>query len=105
MNTRKADYNTFYMIGNLLQLADCLGLQTRFAPLVDNDGRIKGNRVAIREGMNEKQTAFILAHEIAHAALHYDKGNIIGLPEYEEQADRTANLLLKALSIRGTQYV
>lgn len=101
MNTRRPDTQSFFTIGSLLLLADSLGLKTRFADLRDNDGLIKGERVAIRDGMNEKQTAFILAHEIAHAALHFDKGNIRGLPEYEEQANRAAGLLLMALNVRG----
>lgn len=97
--TRKPQSRDYFTIGRLLQLAESMGLDLRFADLLDNDGRIKGGRVAIRDGMPEQQTAFIIAHEIAHAALHFDKGDIIGLPEYEEQADRAAVLLLKAFTI------
>ena len=42
-----------------------------------------------------------LAHELAHAYLHYDKGDTINSDlheQYEEQADRAAKMLLDLLN-------
>lgn len=85
----------------LIRLANTKNISVKFKPLKYNDGRLKGNQILIREGMDEDHTIWILAHEIAHWFLHYDKGNTITSPlhdEYEEQADRGARLLLCALS-------
>lgn len=42
-----------------------------------------------------------IAHELAHAFLHYDKGDITSgnKAEYEEQADRAATMLLEVLEV------
>lgn len=43
-----------------------------------------------------------LAHELAHAYLHYDKGDTIHSErhaDYEEQADRAAEMLLELASL------
>lgn len=87
-------------VEELIRFANSMGLSVKFKPLKYNDGRLKGNQILIREDMDVSQTVGVLAHEIAHAALHYDKGNTITSPlhaEYEEQADRGAVLLLRAL--------
>lgn len=87
----------------LLQLATGKGIIVRFAPLQSSDGRLKGNRLAIRQDLPTiEDINYNLAHEIAHAFLHYDKGNTINSDlhgEYEEQADRAAKMLLEAISI------
>lgn len=47
-----------------------------------------------------EEVNYNLAHELAHAYLHYDKGDTInsGMHEqYEEQADRAAKMLLDAI--------
>ena len=54
----------------------------------------------------ERAKAFVhifLRHELAHAYLHYDKGNIVDNKNqsYEEQADRAANMLLETIQITG----
>ena len=60
----------------LLKEADSLGLVVKEKPLQYNNGRIKGNRIAIRkdiETTNEK--ACVLAEELGH---HYTAaGNIL----------------------------
>lgn len=88
-------------VKELIKLANTKNISVKFKPLKYNDGRLKGNQILIREGMDEDHTIWILAHEIAHWFLHYDKGNTMTSPlhdEYEEQADRGARLLLCALS-------
>lgn len=79
----------------LIHLSRKKGLQVKFAPLQYNYGRIKGNRVGIANDIDIDKINYTLAHELAHAYLHYDKGDIItndGI--YEEQADRAADMLL-----------
>ena len=71
------------------------------------DGRIKGDRIGIRQSLESiDEYNYNLAHELAHAYPHYDKGSI--LPDmddkklhkqYEEQADRAAKMLLAALTV------
>ena len=73
-------------VKELIRLANTKNISVKFKPLKYNDGRLKGNQILIREGMDEDHTIWILAHEIAH----HD--------EYEEQADRGAKMLLCALS-------
>ena len=84
----------------LVHLANQKNISVLFADLHAYDGRIKGNRLAVRSslpGINEFN--FILAHELAHAYLHYDKGDITETKEYEEEADRAAMLLLDAMKV------
>ena len=90
------------VFAKLVHIATEHGIIVRFAPLQANDGRIKGNRIAIRQDLPTiDDYNYNLAHEIAHAFLHCDKGNIMNSDreaEYEEQADRAARMLLIALS-------
>ena len=82
-------------VKELIRLANTKNISVKFKPLKYNDGRLKGNQILIREGMDEDHTIWILAF------LHYDKGNTMTSPlhdEYEEQADRGAKMLLCALS-------
>ena len=59
----------------LVHLATSKGIVVRFAPLQSNDGRLKGNRIAIRQNLPTiEDFNYNLAHELAHAFLHYDKG-------------------------------
>ena len=58
---------------------------------------VRGNRVGIRAGMSIDDINYSVAHELAHCFLHFDKGDTINAEnhdEYEEQADRAAQLLL-----------
>lgn len=60
----------------LLMNADAEGLIVKEKPLVENDGRIKGKRIAIRKDIpTGKEKACILAEELGH---HYTTvGNIL----------------------------
>lgn len=87
----------------LVHLATRRGIIVRFCPFQAYDGRIKGNKIGIRQDLPTiEDFNYNLAHELAHAFLHYDKGNMMGSEkeaEYEEQADRAAKLLLAALEM------
>lgn len=85
----------------LLHLSTNNGIVVRFAPLPVSQGRLKGNRMALKDSMEIDDINFNLAHELAHYYLHYDKGDIINSCsiEYEEQADRAAKMILDLLSL------
>lgn len=79
----------------LIHLSRKKNIQVKFAPLQFNYGRLKGDRVAIANDISIEKINHTLAHELAHAYLHYDKGNIIQNDgSYEEQADRAAVMLV-----------
>lgn len=79
------------------------GIIVRFVPLQGYNGRIKGNRLGIRQSLGSiDEFNYSLAHELAHVYLHYDKGDLVNIDEesmapYEEQADRAARMLLDVL--------
>ena len=79
----------------LMLLARKNSLQVQFLPLQASCGRIYNNRIGIANNMSIEQINLTLAHELAHAYLHYDKGDITeSTGDYEEQAERTARMLL-----------
>lgn len=86
----------------LVHLAVEKGIIVRFVPLRGYNGRIGGNRLGIRQSLGTiDEYNYSLAHELAHAYLHYDKGDLMD-PEkdaepYEEQADRAARMILDVL--------
>jgi len=59
----------------LLIEADEQNLIVKEKPLADNDGRIKGNRIAIRRNISEIQKKCILSEEIGH--YHTSIGDIL----------------------------
>lgn len=89
----------------LVHMATKKGIVVRFDPLRANRARIKGDRIAIKQDLSTiDDFNYELAHELAHAYLHYDKGNILPgevdeklYEEYEQQADRAAQMILDAL--------
>ena len=86
----------------LLRLANKEEILVGFKPLPVSDGRIKGDRLAIRRELEIDAINYNLAHELSHHFLHFDKGNIMDSDknaEYEEQADRAAKMLLCAIEI------
>ena len=86
----------------LKNFAIAKGFVIKYVDFKASDGRVYGNRIGINERMNNDDKVFVLAHEIAHGYLHKDKGNTIKSPrhkEYEEQAHKTAELILDLLSM------
>ena len=90
----------------LVHLATANGIIVRFAPLRAHKAMIKRDRIAIKQDLPTiDDFNYELAHELAHAYLHYDKGNILPdavnkelFEQYEEQADRAARMILDALN-------
>ncbi len=85
----------------LVYLAIQNDIIVRFAPLKYNNGRLHGNKIAIRQDQQTvEEYNYTLAYELAHVYLHYDKGNIIQNDgSYEEQADRAAKMILDSLAV------
>ncbi len=84
----------------LLRLANVKDIIVCLLPFQAYEGRLKGNRLGIAQDLNIDRINYNLAHELAHAYLHYDKGDTIHSErhaEYEEQADRAAEMLLDLL--------
>ncbi len=87
----------------LLRLANSKGVIVRFCPFQASEGRLHGNRLGIAQDLTIDKINYNLAHELAHAYLHYDKGDTIHsehYADYEEQADRAACMLLGWLPFR-----
>lgn len=85
----------------LLKIVKVRGMDIVFKSFKSKSrGLINGNKIGLSIGMTMDEINYTLAHELAHTYLHYDKGNIISLPDnaaYEEQADRAANFLLEVI--------
>lgn len=75
----------------LLDEACSEGLIVKEKPLLASDGRIKGNRIAIRKGMTIKEKTCVLAEELGH---HYTSvGNIIDMSDIKNRKqERQARL-------------
>ena len=86
----KEDDNLEYT--DLLIEADTQGLTVKEKRLHAYDGRIKGNRIAIRIDMPTTQKTCVLAEELGHH--HTGYGNILQ-PRYKNRAlpNRVANLI------------
>ena len=88
----------------LVHLAVSNGITVRFAPLKASYARLNNDRIALSDSLGSiDEFNYNLAHELAHFFLHYDKGDTIKSErhaEYEEQADRAAGMLLKALQVK-----
>lgn len=90
----------------LMHLATGNEIKVAFLPFKASKGRLKGDasgtRIGIKQGLTSiEEVNYTLAHELAHAYLHYDKGDTINNDmheQYEEQADRAAKMLLDILS-------
>lgn len=90
----------------LMHLATGNEITVKFLPLKVSYARLQGTKQGLRMGINQnletiEDVNYNLAHEIAHAYLHYDKGDTLNSDmheQYEEQADRAAKMLLDALS-------
>lgn len=90
----------------LMHLATRNQIVVKFVPFTVSYARLKVTQQEMRMGISQNlQTIddvnYNLAHELAHAYLHYDKGDTINSDlheQYEEQADRAARMLLDLLN-------
>lgn len=90
------------VIIKLIRLANKKNIRVKLVDLKAHKGLLKGNRLCIDSKLNIKDLRYTLAHELAHAYLHVDKGDTINSllnKEYEEQANRAANLIIDLLEL------
>lgn len=76
-----------------------LGTDKKCAYYIGKDGK---ELIIINSRSNEEDKLFLLAHELAHAYLHNDKGDTVyneKHSEYEEQANRAAEIILDLLAV------
>lgn len=88
----------------LKKFAQLKGFKVKFVDFETSKpcGYILDKKILLNERMNDENKLFVLAHEIAHGYLHKGKGDTTKSPkrkEYEEQANRTAELILDLLSL------
>lgn len=72
---------------DLLKEADSHNLITKEKPLSAYDGRIRGNRIAIRKGLSESEKKCVLAEELGH--YHTTAGDIL---DQSDTGDRKQEL-------------
>ncbi|MDD3404078.1 MAG: ImmA/IrrE family metallo-endopeptidase [Hespellia sp.] len=87
---------------DLLIEAEDNSLVVKEKPLRANNGRIKGNRVAIRKGLTEIEKACVLAEELGHH--HTTVGNILDLSDAQNaKQERQARLWAynKKIGLKG----
>lgn len=90
------------VIKKLIKLANKKNMKVKLVDFKAHRGLLKGNRIGIDSKLNIDDLRYTLAHELAHAYLRIDKCDTIRSElheEYEEQANRTANLIIDLLSL------
>lgn len=67
---------------------------------------LKNGNIGIRTGVTVEKACYELAWELSHAFIHYRNGDMIRSPlskDYNEQATRSAELILKILNVKMSQ--
>ncbi len=73
------------VIAELVELGSRKGLEIILMPFEsDSRGLLCGKTIAIRKGLSIEEMRYTLAHEMAHAYLHSDKGNTIFSEKHSE---------------------
>ena len=93
------DYMTY---DELLEEADTLGLIVKDKHLLANDGRIKGNKIAIKKELNSVEKNCVLAEELGH--YYTTSGTIIDMTNESNLKQETRARLWsynKLIGIRG----
>lgn len=98
--------NPIRILKVLLQVADEAGIKVNSFPFGTVDSVLKGNHIGIRTGVTVEKACYELAWELAHAFIHYDNGDMIKSPlskDYNEQATRAADMIIKILNVKMCQ--
>lgn len=87
---------------NLLIEADSSGLIVKDKPLKSADGRIRGNRIALRNRLTSKEKGCVLAEELGH--YHTTVGDIIcqsSITDHKQERRARVWAYEKMIGLRG----
>lgn len=90
----------------LLQVAEDNGIGVSSYPFKTFESVLKNGNISIRTGVTVEKACYELAWELSHAFIHYRNGDMIRSPlskDYNEQATRSAELILKILNVKMSQ--
>lgn len=90
----------------LLQVAEDNSIGVSSYPFKTFESVLKNGNIGIRTGVTVEKACYELAWELSHAFIHYRNGNLIKSPlskDYNEQATRSAELILKILNVKMSQ--
>lgn len=90
----------------LLQVAEDNGIGVSSYPFKTFESVLKNRNIGIRTGVTVEKACYELAWELSHAFIHYRNGDLIKSPlskDYNEQATRSAELILKILNVKMSQ--
>ena len=90
----------------LLQVAEDNGIGVSSYPFKTFESVLKNGNIGIRTGVTVEEACYELAWELSHAFIHYRNGDMIKSPlskDYNEQATRSAELILKILNVKMSQ--
>lgn len=98
--------NPIRMLKVLLKVAEDSGIKVSSFPFEGVDSMIVDNHIGIRTEVTVEKACYELAWELSHAFIHYQKGDIINSPlskDYNEQATRAADMVMKILNVKMSQ--
>ena len=90
----------------LLQVAEDNSIGVSSYPFKTFESVLKNGNIGIRMGVTVEKACYELAWELSHAFIHYRNGDLIKSPlskDYNEQATRSAELILKILNVKLSQ--
>ena len=90
----------------LLQVAEDNGIGVSSYPFKTFESLLKNGNIGIRTGVTVEKACYELAWELSHAFIHYRNGDLIKSPlakDYNDQATRSAELILKVLNVKMSQ--
>ena len=90
----------------LLQVAEDNGIGVSSYPFKTFESVLKNGNIGIRTGVTVEKACYELTWELSHAFIHYRNGDLIKSPlskDYNEQATRSAELILKILNVKMSQ--
>ena len=98
--------NPIRILKVLLKVAEDRGIKVNSFPFGTVDSMMKDNHIGIRTQVTVEKACYELAWELSHAFIHYDGGDMIKSPlskDYNEQATRAADMVLKILNVKMSQ--
>ncbi len=90
----------------LLQVAEDSGIGVSSYPFKTFESVLKNGNIGIRTGVTVEKACYELAWELSHSFIHYKDGDMINSPlakDYNEQATRAAEMILKILNVKMSQ--